>query len=249
MWLSNTSGHMGGSIFGIGKSQAKRYDEIPAAARVTFANVAGIDEAREELVEVVDFLKSPDKYARLGGTMPKGVLLVGAPGTGKTLLARATAGEAGVRFFSMGASEFVEMIVGVGASRVRDLFKQAREAAPSIVFIDELDASGRARPRGDSEGPHTRSAACWRCGPERGCGGHSGSGGCGPAESGQRSSPAGRAPPGKPGDPSRLRRRAREAGAGASRRRSSNTRLWTNRTVAGRCSALGPTSNKPSPSS
>jgi cell division protease FtsH len=97
------------------------------------------------LVEVVDFLKNPEKYTRLGGTAPKGVLLVGAPGTGKTLLARATAGEARVPFFSMGASEFVEMIVGVGASRVRDLFKQAREAAPAIVFIDELDAIGQAR--------------------------------------------------------------------------------------------------------
>src|SRR5436190_6541208 len=113
------------------------------ARGVTFADVAGIDEAKAELVEVVDFLKDPAKYTRLGGVVPKGVLLIGAPGTGKTLLARAVAGEANVPFFSMGASEFVEMIVGVGASRVRDLFKQAREAAPAIIFIDELDAIGR----------------------------------------------------------------------------------------------------------
>jgi len=107
--------------------------------------VAGIDEAKEELVEIVDFLKDPKKYTRLGGSVPKGVLLVGPPGTGKTLLARAVAGEAKVPFFRMGASEFVEMIVGVGASRVRDLFKEAREAGPAIIFIDELDAIGRAR--------------------------------------------------------------------------------------------------------
>ena len=112
---------------------------------MTFDDVAGIDEAENELVEIVDFLKDPPKYTRLGGTAPKGVLLVGAPGTGKTLLARAVAGEAGVPFFSMSASEFVEMIVGVGAARVRDLFKQAREHAPAIIFIDELDAIGRAR--------------------------------------------------------------------------------------------------------
>jgi cell division protease FtsH len=130
----------------MGRSQAKRYDQTaPGEIKVTFADVAGIDEAKEELVEIVDFLKDPRKYTRLGGTAPKGVLLVGAPGTGKTLLARAIAGEAGVPFFSMGASEFVEMIVGVGASRVRDLFRQAREAAPAIVFIDELDAVGRSR--------------------------------------------------------------------------------------------------------
>src|SRR5690606_39049352 len=108
-------------------------------------DVAGIDEAEDELIEIVDFLKNPDKYTRLGGTAPKGVLLVGQPGTGKTLLAKAVAGEAGVPFFSMNASEFVEMIVGVGASRVRELFKEARAAAPSIIFIDELDAIGRKR--------------------------------------------------------------------------------------------------------
>jgi cell division protease FtsH len=136
-------GGMGG-LMGIGKSKARRYD-TQADAKVTFHDVAGIDEAENELVEIVDFLKEPAKYTRLGGTAPKGVLLVGAPGTGKTLLAKAVAGEAGVPFFSMSAAEFVEMIVGVGAARVRDLFKQAREHAPAIIFIDEIDAIGRAR--------------------------------------------------------------------------------------------------------
>jgi cell division protease FtsH len=130
-----------GGILGGGKQ--RRVD--PETVRVTFDDVAGIDEVENELVEIVDFLKSPGKYTRLGGTAPKGVLLIGAPGTGKTLLARAVAGEAGVPFFSMSAAEFVEMIVGVGAARVRDLFKQARENAPAIIFIDELDAIGRAR--------------------------------------------------------------------------------------------------------
>jgi cell division protease FtsH len=137
-------GGLGGGLMGIGKSKARRYDQ-EQGAKVTFDDVAGIDEAENELVEIVDFLKDPPKYTRLGGTAPKGVLLVGAPGTGKTLLAKAVAGEAGVPFFSMSAAEFVEMIVGVGAARVRDLFKQAREKAPAIVFIDELDAIGRAR--------------------------------------------------------------------------------------------------------
>jgi cell division protease FtsH len=137
-------GGLGGGIFGMGKSKARRYDQ-ESGPKVTFNDVAGIDEAKNELVEIVDFLKDPKKYTRLGGTAPKGVLLVGAPGTGKTLLAKAVAGEAGVPFFSMSAAEFVEMIVGVGAARVRDLFKQARENAPAIIFIDELDAIGRAR--------------------------------------------------------------------------------------------------------
>jgi len=137
-------GGMGGGLFGIGKSRARRYD-LEKDTKVTFNDVAGIDEAENELVEIVDFLKDPPKYTRLGGAAPKGVLLVGAPGTGKTLLARAVAGEANVPFFSMSAAEFVEMIVGVGAARVRDLFKQARENAPAIIFIDELDAIGRAR--------------------------------------------------------------------------------------------------------
>lgn len=152
VWIyrrAKKSGGMGGmggmgSFMGIGSSKAKRFDKAKEK-KVTFEDVAGIDEARNELVEVVDFLKNPKKYTRLGGTAPKGVLLVGSPGTGKTLLARAVAGEAGVPFFSMSASEFIEMIVGVGAARVRDLFKQARENAPAIIFIDELDAIGRAR--------------------------------------------------------------------------------------------------------
>lgn len=137
-------GGIGGGLMGIGRSTARRFDTA-TDTKVTFDDVAGIDEAENELVEVVDFLKDPTKYTRLGGTAPKGVLLVGAPGTGKTLLARAVAGEAGVPFFSMSGSEFVEMIVGVGAARVRDLFKQAREHAPAIIFIDELDSIGRAR--------------------------------------------------------------------------------------------------------
>lgn len=137
-------GGMGGNLMGLGASKAKRFD-TEKDGKVTFDDVAGIDEAENELVEIVDFLKNPEKYTRLGGTAPKGVLLIGAPGTGKTLLARAVAGESGVPFFSMSASEFVEMIVGVGASRVRDLFKQAREHAPSIIFIDEIDSIGRAR--------------------------------------------------------------------------------------------------------
>ena len=138
-------GGMGmGGVFGIGRSKARRYD-TETADRITFNDVAGIDEAESELVEIVDFLKAPGKYTRLGGTAPKGVLLIGSPGTGKTLLAKAVAGEAGVPFFSMSAAEFVEMIVGVGAARVRDLFKQAREHAPAIIFIDEIDAIGRAR--------------------------------------------------------------------------------------------------------
>ncbi len=142
---------LGGNLgLAIGRSDPKRFEG--GAQAVTFQDVAGIDEAKQELVEVVDFLRSPEKYTRLGGTAPKGVLLVGSPGTGKTLLAKAVAGEAGVPFLSMNASEFVEMIVGVGASRVRDLFKRAREEAPAIVFIDELDAIGRARGAGGYSG-------------------------------------------------------------------------------------------------
>lgn len=132
-------------MFGLGRSRARRYEATGESPKITFADVAGIDEAENELVEVVDFLKYPQKYQRLGGTIPKGVLLVGSPGTGKTLLARAVAGEANVPFFSMSGSEFVEMIVGVGAARVRDLFAQAKKEAPSIVFVDELDAIGRRR--------------------------------------------------------------------------------------------------------
>jgi cell division protease FtsH len=138
-----------GGLMSFGRSRARRVEgaELP----VTFADVAGIDEAKDELHEIVDFLKSPDKYLALGAKIPRGVLLSGPPGTGKTLLARAVAGEAGVPFFQMSASEFVEMIVGVGASRVRDLFSQAKEAAPAIIFVDELDAVGRSR---SSAGPN-----------------------------------------------------------------------------------------------
>jgi cell division protease FtsH len=144
----------GGALGGFGRSRAKRYEPESTAKRVTFEDVAGIDEAEEELVEVVDFLRNPDRYTRLGATVPKGVLLSGLPGTGKTLLARAVAGEAGVPFFSISASEFIEAIVGVGASRVRDLFVQAKLAAPAIVFIDELDAIGRARGGSSTIGGH-----------------------------------------------------------------------------------------------
>jgi cell division protease FtsH len=136
-------GGMGGGFLSIGKSKAKVYMEKDV--KVTFADVAGVDEAKEELQEVVEFLKNPKDYGRLGGRLPKGVLLVGPPGTGKTLLARAVAGEAAVPFLSINGSEFVEMFVGVGAARVRDLFDQARKLAPAIIFIDELDALGRAR--------------------------------------------------------------------------------------------------------
>ncbi len=135
-----------GGLMSFGRSRARRVEA--SEQRVTFKDVAGIDEAKEELSEIVDFLRNPEKYARLGGKIPRGVLLSGAPGTGKTLLARAVAGEAGVPFFQMSASEFVEMIVGVGASRVRDLFSQAKQAAPAIIFIDELDAIGRSRAAG-----------------------------------------------------------------------------------------------------
>ena len=137
---------LGGGFMSIGKSRAKVYVEKKTG--VTFADVAGVDEAKAELQEVVEFLKDPKKYGRLGARVPKGVLLVGPPGTGKTLLARAVAGEAGVSFFSISGSEFVEMFVGVGAARVRDLFEQARGKAPAIIFIDELDALGRARGAG-----------------------------------------------------------------------------------------------------
>ena len=134
----------GGQIFSIGKSKATLYDK-EKDSKTTFKDVAGLEEAKEEVMEIVDFLKNPKRYTRLGGKIPKGVLLVGPPGTGKTLLAKSVAGEAGVPFFSISGSDFVEMFVGVGASRVRDLFKQAKEKAPCIIFIDEIDAIGRAR--------------------------------------------------------------------------------------------------------
>ena len=135
-----------GGLMSIGKSRAKVY--VEKDTKVTFADVAGVEEAKFELQEVVSFLKDPKSYGRLGAHVPKGILLVGPPGTGKTLLARAVAGEAGVAFFSISGSEFVEMFVGVGAARVRDLFEQARKAAPCIIFIDELDALGRSRSPG-----------------------------------------------------------------------------------------------------
>src|SRR5215212_4928932 len=147
VWLARRAGGGQMSALGaFGRSKARRVEG--GTTNVTFADVAGIDEAKSELTEVVDYLKNPDRYRRLGGRIPRGVLLSGRPGTGKTLLARAVAGEASVPFFSISASEFVEAIVGVGASRVRDLFKQAKEAAPAIIFIDELDAVGRARSGG-----------------------------------------------------------------------------------------------------
>ncbi|MGP1454613.1 MAG: ATP-dependent zinc metalloprotease FtsH [Treponema sp.] len=142
-FTSNLGGGLGGSIFSTGQAKAAAVEEGKVTTR--FSDVAGVDEAKEELVEVVDFLKSPQKYTDIGGKIPRGVLLVGPPGTGKTLLARAVAGESGVPFFRISGSDFVEMFVGVGASRVRDLFKQAREKAPCIVFIDELDAIGKSR--------------------------------------------------------------------------------------------------------
>jgi AFG3 family protein len=141
----------GGQLFNIGKSKAQLFDK-ENLVKVTFKDVAGLDEAKVEIMEIVDFLKNPKKYTNLGGKIPKGALLVGPPGTGKTLLAKAVAGEAGVPFFSLSGSDFVEMFVGVGAARVRDLFKQAKEKAPCIIFIDEIDAVGRSRGRGSMPG-------------------------------------------------------------------------------------------------
>ena len=141
----------GGQIFNIGKSKAKLFDN-DTKVKTTFENVAGLEGAKEEVQEIVDFLKNPEKYTALGGKIPKGALLVGPPGTGKTLLAKAVAGEAGVPFFSLSGSDFVEMFVGVGASRVRDLFKQAQQKSPSIIFIDEIDAIGRARGKNSMTG-------------------------------------------------------------------------------------------------
>lgn len=144
-------GGPGGQIFNIGKSRAALFD-AENKVKITFDNVAGLDEAKEEVKEIVDFLQNPSKFTKLGGKIPKGALLVGSPGTGKTLLAKAVAGEAGVPFFTLSGSDFVEMFVGVGAARVRDLFKQAKEKAPCIVFIDEIDAIGRSRGRGQMPG-------------------------------------------------------------------------------------------------
>ncbi len=142
-FMNRMQGGGKGGAMGFGKSRAKLLTE--KHGRVTFDDVAGIDEAKEELEEIVEFLRNPQKFSRLGGKIPKGALLVGPPGTGKTLLARAIAGEAGVPFFTISGSDFVEMFVGVGASRVRDMFEQAKKNAPCIVFIDEIDAVGRSR--------------------------------------------------------------------------------------------------------
>jgi cell division protease FtsH len=151
--LARRAGGAAAGLGGFGRSRARRY-EPQQGKRTSFADVAGIDEVEDEVAEIVDFLRNPDRYRRLGAAMPKGVLLAGPPGTGKTLLARAVAGEANVPFYSVSASEFIEMIVGVGASRVRDLFEQAKASAPAIIFIDELDAIGRARGGSLSVGGH-----------------------------------------------------------------------------------------------
>jgi cell division protease FtsH len=148
---SGGGGGAGGQIFNIGKSKAKLFDEN-TEVKTSFKDVAGLEGAKEEIQEIVDFLKSPDKYTALGGKIPKGALLIGPPGTGKTLLAKAVAGEAKVPFYSLSGSDFVEMFVGVGASRVRDLFKQAKEKSPAIIFIDEIDAIGRARGKNNFSG-------------------------------------------------------------------------------------------------
>ncbi|MFZ9969728.1 MAG: ATP-dependent zinc metalloprotease FtsH [Bacteroidia bacterium] len=149
--MGGGAGGGGGNIFSIGRARAQLFDK-DTKVNVTFKDVAGLEEAKEEVMEVVDFLQHPKKYTSLGGKIPKGVLLVGPPGTGKTLLAKAVAGEAGVPFFSLSGSDFVEMFVGVGASRVRDLFKQAKEKSPAIIFIDEIDAIGRARGKNNYQG-------------------------------------------------------------------------------------------------
>ena len=160
--MGGMGGAMGG-LMGIGRSRARIFVETDTKTR--FSDVAGADEAKDELREIVDFLKDPKRYGRLGAHVPKGVLLVGPPGTGKTLLARAVAGETGVPFFSISGSEFVEMIVGVGAARVRDMFAKARAKAPAIIFIDEIDALGGARGGGGMGGAPTRrsrrSTSCW----------------------------------------------------------------------------------------
>src|SRR6185436_9372688 len=157
MWyLSRQMRARGMQAFTFGRSLARLVSPEDGAQRVTFADVAGAREAKEELTEIVDFLKNPKKFIQIGARIPKGVLLMGAPGTGKTLLARAVAGEAGVPFFSISGSEFVEMFVGVGASRVRDLFQTAKKAAPAIIFVDEIDAVGRIRGTGVGGGNDER---------------------------------------------------------------------------------------------
>jgi cell division protease FtsH len=165
IWFLRRAAASGGGLGGLGgfgRSRAKLY-QPDAGPRATFADVAGIDEVKNEVTEIVDFLRNPDRYHRLGAQIPRGVLLSGPPGTGKTLLARAVAGEANVPFFSISAAEFIEAIVGVGASRVRDLFDQAKKVAPSIIFIDELDAIGRATTSGSRRS--TRSSPRWTGSP------------------------------------------------------------------------------------
>ena len=159
-FMNKMQGGGRGGAMGFGKSRAKLLTE--KHGRVTFDDVAGIDEAKEELEEIVEFLRNPQKFSRLGGKIPKGALLVGPPGTGKTLLARAIAGEAGVPFFTISGSDFVEMFVGVGASRVRDMFEQAKKNAPCIVFIDEIDAVGRSRGVGYGGGNDEREQTLLR---------------------------------------------------------------------------------------
>ena len=154
LFYRRMGGAGGGGIFSMGKSKAKLLNEDKAKTKVTFENVAGVDEAKEEVGEIIEFLKAPDKFKKLGGRIPKGVLLVGPPGTGKTLLARAIAGEANVPFFSISGSDFEEMFVGVGASRVRDLFEQGKKSAPCLIFIDEIDSVGRKRSEGGFTGGH-----------------------------------------------------------------------------------------------
>jgi len=155
--MSKGGGGAGGQLFNIGKSKAQMYDK-KTSVNITFKDVAGLAEAKVEIKEIVDFLKTPEKYTKLGGKIPRGVLLVGPPGTGKTLLAKSVAGEAHVPFYSISGSDFVEMFVGVGASRVRDLFKQAKEKSPSIIFIDEIDAIGRARGKNAMSGANDEPA-------------------------------------------------------------------------------------------
>ena len=155
-FLSRQVRGAGMQAFTFGQSKARMIDPADTNSRVTFADVAGAKEAKEELMEIVDFLKNPKKFLDIGARIPKGILLMGAPGTGKTLLARAVAGEAGVPFFSISGSEFVEMFVGVGASRVRDLFQMAKKSAPAIIFVDEIDAVGRARGSGVGGGNDER---------------------------------------------------------------------------------------------
>lgn len=165
MWFlgRRMGGGGGGGMFNVGKSKAKLYEKANTLG-ITFKDVAGQEGAKQEVQEIVDFLKNPRKYTDLGGKIPKGALLVGPPGTGKTLLAKAVAGEAGVPFFSMSGSDFVEMFVGVGASRVRDVFHQAKEKAPCIIFIDEIDAVGRARSKSPAMGGNDeRETLSTRC--------------------------------------------------------------------------------------